>query len=54
METEYIPSEDFVNIGRARIEAGEKKELTAIDGFNRWVFTREDGTQYILRPLENE
>lgn len=51
METEYVPAEDYVDIGRARVAAGEKKVLTNIGGFNRWVFTREDGSQYILRPI---
>lgn len=27
-------------------------ELVGIDGKNRWVITREDGTKYIVRPSE--
>ncbi len=26
-------------------------ELVGIDGKNRWVITREDGTKYIARPI---
>jgi len=35
----------------------EKAVLTAVEGKQRWVVTREDGTQYIVRPVsakENE
>lgn len=54
METEYVPADQFVEIGKARVEAGEKKELTNVDGIARWLFTKEDGTQYILRPQVDE
>lgn len=27
-------------------------ELVGIDGKNRWVITREDGTKYIARPQD--
>lgn len=27
-------------------------ELVGIDGKNRWVVTREDGSKYIARPIE--
>lgn len=47
MEIEYVPVADFVNIARSR---DDKRALVNIDGHNRWVFTREDGSQYILRP----
>lgn len=30
----------------------DKAELRGIDGSFRWVVTKEDGTEYIVRPLE--
>lgn len=44
---EYVPAEDFVIIARGR---DEKRDIVNVDGKMRWVFTKEDGTQYILRP----
>lgn len=32
--------------------ADKSVELTAVDGHQRWVVTREDGTKYIARPEE--
>jgi len=50
-EIEYVPADKFVEIARSR---PDKRVLTDVDGHQRWVFTREDGTQYILRPETNE
>ncbi len=50
-ETIYIPGDSFAF--KAFIDAqGDKAKLTGIDGKNRWVITREDGTQFIARPEE--
>lgn len=51
MEIEYIPGTgaDFVVFIKS---LGDKAELRGIDGHFRWVVTRDDGTQYICRPIE--
>lgn len=49
METIFIPVKDF----RKHIwDAGDRATLEAIEGFNRWVITRENGTKYIVRSQD--
>lgn len=51
MKTIFIPTSEF----RKHIwDVGDRARLEAIEGFNRWVITREDGTEYVVRPKENE
>jgi hypothetical protein len=49
METKYIGSN---SVEFKAYTDEHKAELRAIDGHFRWVITREDGTEYIVRPLE--
>lgn len=49
METEYI-GKDSVEF--KAFTDGHKAELRNIDGHFRWIVKREDGTEYIVRPLE--
>lgn len=51
METQYIPGDAFAF--KAFIDQHYKDDtvtLENIEGHNRWVITREDGTKYIARP----
>lgn len=51
METIYIEGDSFAF--KAFIDAqGSHAELRGIDGKNRWVITRDDGSEYIARPSE--
>ncbi len=53
LETEYIPGAgpDFVVFIKS---LGDKAELCSIAGRARWVVKREDGTEYIARPIETK
>lgn len=48
---EYIQgnSSDFVVFIQS---LKDKARLESIDGHARWVVTRDDGTEYIARPIE--
>lgn len=51
METIYIPGDQYAF--KAFIDthyADKTVELRGIEGKNRWVVTRPDGTEYIARP----
>lgn len=49
METIFVPTKDF----RKHIwDAGDRATLESVEGKNRWVITREDGTRYIARPKD--
>lgn len=50
METIYIEG-DFRAFVDERYKDGSI-ELVGVEGKNRWVVTREDGTKYIVRPNE--
>jgi len=51
METIYIEGDSLAF--KAFIDAqGGKAELTNVEGHNRWVIEREDGSKYIARPEE--
>ena len=45
MEVSYVPDDEFVAIVK-QLNA----ELRNVDGHMRWVFKRNDGTEYIIRP----
>lgn len=51
METIYITGDSLTFV--AFIQGlKDSAQLTNIDGHNRWVVTREDGSKYICRPEE--
>ena len=55
METIFIPGDSLAF--KAFIDEHYKDnsvELRNIDGFNRWVVKREDGTEYVARPEESK
>lgn len=52
LETIYIPGDSLAF--KAFIDEQyklQRADLTNIEGKNRWVITREDGTKYIARPI---
>lgn len=49
MEIVYIPGNDTEYVIFIQ-NLKEKATLTSIDGKQRWVVTRDDGTKYIARP----
>lgn len=53
MEIIYIEG-DSLAFKKFIHDQGDKAELKGIDGKNRWVITREDGSKYIARPEETK
>lgn len=53
LETKYIPgnSSDFVVYIQG---LKDKAELCAVGGKFRWIVKRDDGTEYIARPVESK
>lgn len=53
-EEKCLPIEYVAGDGEAFIKfvkgAGDAAQMVAVDGFFRWIITREDGTRYIARP----
>lgn len=45
MHTEYLPDADYAVYVQAN-----KAELRNIGGKMRWVLTKADGSEYIIRP----
>lgn len=55
MEIVYIPGDSFAF--KTFVDehyADSTVQLENIEGHNRWVVTKEDGTKYIVRPEECE
>lgn len=55
MELEYIAGDSLAF--KAFIDEHYKSgtvELRNIEGKNRWVVTREDGSQYVARPVSEK
>ncbi len=46
--TKYMPDAEFVAFVKSVPQ--EKKKLSGVGGFNRWIIKDEDGSEYILRP----
>lgn len=53
MEIIFIPEKEFVAFIKEQ-GVGDKANLKAIDGKFRWIITREDGSEYICRPQQDE